>query len=308
MSVLLIVVGAIVAVLGLGTVGYGIPIKEFSFGNTLIIAGTTAFIGGFIIVAIGVAIRQLQRLAEMLAHAPLQVAGAADTFEAPATAHAAPPPPIPFPTRPKPERDIAEPAPFAPPPPPPAAEGRPAAAPMLRNPDTPVSLAERFEVPEHEDVSLAPPPQAAAMSEPEPLPPPPPAETFFAPPPLERHPEPPPASADESWRPMSPPPPPPPPPPRTERQGQTSYFDTMWPADNWPPRRPPVDEPEVKPEIPPAPAPEAPREPVAILKSGVVDGMAYTLYIDGSIEAELPNGTLHFASINELRDHLAKSS
>ena len=47
---------------------------------------------------------------------------------------------------------------------------------------------------------------------------------------------------------------------------------------------------------------------VSILKSGVVDGMAYTLYVDGSIEAELPQGTLHFASINELRDHLAKSS
>ena len=54
--------------------------------------------------------------------------------------------------------------------------------------------------------------------------------------------------------------------------------------------------------------PAAPSEPVAILKSGVVDGMAYTLYVDGSIEAELPQGTLRFASINELRDHLAKNS
>jgi hypothetical protein len=58
----------------------------------------------------------------------------------------------------------------------------------------------------------------------------------------------------------------------------------------------------------PAPARAAPSEPVAILKSGVVDGMAYTLYVDGSIEAELPQGTLRFASINELRDHLAKNS
>ena len=47
---------------------------------------------------------------------------------------------------------------------------------------------------------------------------------------------------------------------------------------------------------------------VAILKSGVVDGMGYTLYVDGSIEAELPQGTLRFASINELRSHLAKNS
>jgi hypothetical protein len=52
---------------------------------------------------------------------------------------------------------------------------------------------------------------------------------------------------------------------------------------------------------------EKPRT-VAILKSGVVDGMGYTLYVDGSIEAELPQGTLRFASINELRSHLEKNS
>src|SRR5262245_62562108 len=35
--------------------------------------------------------------------------------------------------------------------------------------------------------------------------------------------------------------------------------------------------------------PEAQKPPTpAILKSGVVDGMGYTLYVDGSIEAELP--------------------
>jgi hypothetical protein len=48
--------------------------------------------------------------------------------------------------------------------------------------------------------------------------------------------------------------------------------------------------------------------PVAILKSGVVDGMGYTLYVDGSIEAELPDGTLRFASIHELRTHLEKNA
>lgn len=52
---------------------------------------------------------------------------------------------------------------------------------------------------------------------------------------------------------------------------------------------------------------EEPRS-VPILKSGVVDGMGYTLYVDGSIEAELPQGTLRFASINELRAHLEKAS
>ena len=62
------------------------------------------------------------------------------------------------------------------------------------------------------------------------------------------------------------------------------------------PRRTKRAEPETKPRA------------VAVLKSGVVDGMAYTLYVDGSIEAELPQGTVRFASIHELRNHLAKNS
>lgn len=56
----------------------------------------------------------------------------------------------------------------------------------------------------------------------------------------------------------------------------------------------------------PAPPPPPPPPPVAvsILKSGVVDGMAYTLYSDGSIEAELAEGKVRFASIEALRSHL----
>jgi hypothetical protein len=49
------------------------------------------------------------------------------------------------------------------------------------------------------------------------------------------------------------------------------------------------------------------RQP-AILKSGVVDGMAYTLYADGSIEAQLPQGTVRFGSIAELRSHIENNS
>ncbi|MBS0530322.1 MAG: hypothetical protein JSS22_13155 [Proteobacteria bacterium] len=43
---------------------------------------------------------------------------------------------------------------------------------------------------------------------------------------------------------------------------------------------------------------------VTVLKSGVVDGMAYSLYSDGSIEAQMPEGMMRFASIDELRKHL----
>jgi hypothetical protein len=48
--------------------------------------------------------------------------------------------------------------------------------------------------------------------------------------------------------------------------------------------------------------------PISVLRSGVVDGMAYTLYLDGSIEAQLPQGTLRFGSITELRQHLEQGA
>jgi hypothetical protein len=47
---------------------------------------------------------------------------------------------------------------------------------------------------------------------------------------------------------------------------------------------------------------------VSVLKSGVVNGMSYTLYSDGSIEAQLPEGTLRFGSITELRNHIEQSA
>jgi hypothetical protein len=36
----------------------------------------------------------------------------------------------------------------------------------------------------------------------------------------------------------------------------------------------------------------------------VIDEMAYTLFTDGSIEAQMPDGTMRFSSIEELRRHL----
>jgi hypothetical protein len=53
--------------------------------------------------------------------------------------------------------------------------------------------------------------------------------------------------------------------------------------------------------------PPAERGPT-ILKSGVIDGMPYTLYADGSIEAQLPQGMVKFASVDALRAHLEKQS
>jgi hypothetical protein len=64
--------------------------------------------------------------------------------------------------------------------------------------------------------------------------------------------------------------------------------------------------PAIEPHPPAVPDESLP--PVTVLKSGVVDGMAYSLYSDGSIEAQLPGGTLRFGSITELRNHIEQNS
>src|SRR5712691_2114204 len=95
-------------------------------------------------------------------------------------------------------------------------------------------------------------------------------------------------------------------------------FDAMWPAEAKLPKTSSVNEAQAEGKADASrdalavskrgePEGQKPRT-AAVLKSGVVDGMGYTLYVDGSIEAELPQGTLRFASINELRSHLAKNS
>src|SRR5262249_53790660 len=71
---------------------------------------------------------------------------------------------------------------------------------------------------------------------------------------------------------------------------------------------------------PPRFAPERPKErgsdprtrsggeaSTTVVRSGIIHGMAYTLYADGSIEAELPIGTVRFASIDELQDHVSRT-
>jgi hypothetical protein len=84
-------------------------------------------------------------------------------------------------------------------------------------------------------------------------------------------------------------------------------FDSVWapePAKSAPAAARPAPEAPRESE---AVAIRAPREPqaVSVLKSGVIEGMAYTLYSDGSIEADLPQGMMRFPSIDALRRHLA---
>ncbi|MGZ3319987.1 MAG: hypothetical protein ACXU9C_03300 [Xanthobacteraceae bacterium] len=99
-------------------------------------------------------------------------------------------------------------------------------------------------------------------------------------------------------------------------------FDAFWPAERragkslQPEPGAAADEVQAQSADEPVSVQDAPlespttQEPRAttILKSGVVEGMAYTLYADGSIEAELPNGRVRFGSIAELRAHIESNS
>ena len=354
MSLLLYVVGAVALVLGAITIGFGISI-ELSFGNSLVVAGTSAAVGGLIVIGLGSVVAQLQRISEALGtRTPIRPSRLPEMFEAPGAPHAGAAR-VPFPPKPK--------SGFQSPPPPvepplaapaaadaPASEARPAseempaedhfaAPPRLPNPDEPP-------VEVHEEVSLSPFQAAAA-----------PAETGEAARPAppfsfggtgDRHTE---TEIDHGWRlppipgrpqPEAAPPPMSEEPPIPPAAPQTTHFNSMWPAAEPKTAKPATTvfgkaapevepqtelkadpaagleaEPETGSKLEPAvsPAPAEPTEPeaadgageahtVAILKSGVVDGMGYTLYVDGSIEAELPQGILRFTSINDLRNYL----
>src|SRR5689334_2409286 len=133
MSVLLYLLGIISALGGIAAIMFGIPVKEFSFGNTLILAGTGGLVGGLIIIALAAAVSHLLRIGEMLGARPLSKAGRFEPFEAPAK--------VPFPPKPKARRE----APAAELPPLPIAEEKREpdfAAPSLRNPDVPLMAEE----------------------------------------------------------------------------------------------------------------------------------------------------------------------
>jgi len=64
--------------------------------------------------------------------------------------------------------------------------------------------------------------------------------------------------------------------------------------------------PSVQPSLrqPPKPASAPAGAAATVYRSGVIDGMAYSLFMDGSIEAELPTGRVKFATIDELQQYL----
>jgi len=335
MSVILLILGILVALAGVTTIILGIPINEFSLGSTLIIAGATALTGGLVLIGLSTVVSELNHLGEALRARPTARPGraaaeapepvvAADPAPAPiaapvATAAAPPPsarpaaPQVPASARARAEaslRDLGPPEPRQPAAPS-AVEVSAAAIERLRSsiPRAERGRPEPSVVAELDEVPLSPN-GAAPNSQPSRAPV---AET--APEPkaegAARAGD---ATAAEALKAS-----------RLDflfrskpvRQAPSESFDAVWPAEGQAaksgsraaePRfersaRPAAEAPQY---AEPAPAPAG--EPAAILKSGVVDGMAYTLYADGSIEAKLPHGTVRFGSIAELRAHIENNS
>lgn len=322
MSVLLYAIGAFAALAGVAMIGFGIPDNAFGIGNTLIMAGVTALVGGLIVASLGVVVAQLQRLAEALvSRSPARPSRPLDNMFGGAGSREG----VQFPPKPKSDGPAREPFSLEP------RRGAPAEshsdeapahsfAPALRNP-------EESEVTVEDDVSLSPRHPMAGRQVATDLDEPARTMSFGHESAVTEHQDEP--MLDANWRPSAFPAPAAPAP---VRKSHSTYFDAMWPAESKPakepesrpadaeaepyvsmfeppPHEPPQHEAAAEPAAHAEPAtPEPETQSVAILKSGVVDGMGYTLYVDGSIEAELPQGTLRFASINELRSHLEKNA
>ncbi|MET4385726.1 pyruvate/2-oxoglutarate dehydrogenase complex dihydrolipoamide acyltransferase (E2) component [Bradyrhizobium sp. F1.4.3] len=281
MILVLLIAGIVAVVAGLAAVLFGYTIRDFSLGSTLIISGTIGVCSGMLLAGLYVVATELKGIARRLAGstAPAEVR-----------------------VRPVLPPGLAMPGALAPEPPAaPAMRGElqssPAAPPWQG--EAPARDRPRVEEPEEPQAPAAPEAprrrnllfasssrkereraEAKAAEGPHPVH----AESA-----VPAAPEAPPASFDDAW-------------PRPDR---------MRPSEPPAARRPPPRSPATFEPAAPQPAPEpspAEQPPVSVLKSGVVDGMAYSLYSDGSIEAQMPEGMMRFASIDELRAHLDQRS
>ena len=84
-------------------------------------------------------------------------------------------------------------------------------------------------------------------------------------------------------------------PPPVDLAPLTRIPETAPPPPPVPPPAPPAPAPPLRPQ--PRSAPQRRTAPATtVYRSGVIDGMAYSLFMDGSIEAELPTGRVKFAT------------
>ena len=275
MMIVVLIAGIGVLLAGLLAIVYGIPIKEFGFGNTLIVTGALGACTGMMMLALWIIVRELKNAAEALGRASPRGARpgiTSDSGDQRATEGAFTFGHEPAAATPDGAQSLAQSLGQSRP-----RQGDPVSRDRLPEdtmaaPDAapPAAVPRRnllFSSSSRRERERA----AARGAEPSmagPHPSGPDEESAEAPPPMfERS-----KSAD------------------APRRGRTPLGDARpgtGRADRHPQGAPAGDQPAI-----------------TVLKSGVVDGMAYSLYSDGSIEAQMPEGMMRFASIDELRAHL----
>ncbi|MBA2397302.1 MAG: DUF308 domain-containing protein [Bradyrhizobium sp.] len=288
MMVGMLIAGIGLVLAGLLATGYGITINEFSTGNTLILTGVTGVCTGALMLGLWVAVRELQNIARRLGGDVAQLRGEAAVRPVlpPGLSPAAGDAGFPFNQEAAQNAGGATPAPPSSPPWQDEAatrerpggdalpESEPAEAASATKPKRNLlfSSTSRKERERAQGRTSEPLPPDLLSSDLRPNP------SAAPPPPV---PEAPPPSFDDAW-------------PKTERSK---------PGDV--PLQPRAQRmPSTFAEANGAPARGGEQPAVTVLKSGVVDGMAYSLFSDGSIEAQMPEGMMRFASIDELRSHL----
>ena len=291
--IVLLAAGVGVSVLGLLAIGFGIPISDTSFGNALLIAGVVILCTGVILIGMWLAAREMVNVARLVVAQgaqparpvaaskpsapsnPFAVAIGEAAAERPAVADGASDRPS-APASPPPWADEiatrAKPRPSAPEIPP--IELRD--APPAPAPDRPARRNLLFAAKRRDTAEPAPPLSTTAL-EAEP-------KVSFEnawPNPSRQN-----GSADRSE-------------PSSARVGATSAEATSADASSGETDEGRSAAPQSEPTKADLP------DGVSVIKSGVVDGMAYTLYSDGSIEAQLPGeGPIRFASLDALRTYV----
>ncbi|MCK1389501.1 DUF308 domain-containing protein [Bradyrhizobium sp. 1] len=280
MTLALLIAGIVAVVAGLLAVAFGFTVREFSLGSTLIISGTIGVCSGMLLVGLYFVLLELKGLARRLAGASSEVR-VRPVLPGLATPGAAVPEPALAP--------VMRTEPMAPPAAPPPWQGeaplreRPRVEPPpAPEPETPPADPE---APRRRNLLFA----STSRKERERAE----AKVTDGTPPSQPHAEPaapdtPPASFDDAW----------------PKQDRMRPPEPPAAARRPPPRSPSTFAEAAPPPRAPEPELEVEQAPVTVLKSGIVDGMAYSLYSDGSIEAQMPEGMMRFASIDELRSHL----
>jgi hypothetical protein len=275
MMVVMLIAGIGCLLAGLVAIGFGIPVKEFSFGNTLILTGAIAACSGLVMLGLWSVVRELQGIAERLG--PGQPVDGGETALLPTA--------MPAPQRHQPaenggflfsrDQQLAEQASHAEPDLHPAVTSRGETLPMPEPVEAPPFPKPRrnlmFSSSARRERERA---QARAADQ---------SATAAAvmPPHVPEAGGPPPGAFEDPW-------------PKSER-ARSPDAGVQRRGGRAPST---FNEPST------VAGGNEDQSPVTVLKSGVVDGMAYSLYSDGSIEAQMPEGMMRFASIDELRAHL----